>query len=246
MPHRSSIPAARGPDLCACGLLGKLPRRFLDGRDLDLLEPLRFALPGDVDTLTAPAGPALDRGPVAAALRERNERYGHADAARLTEALADPETLVVITGQQCGLGAGPLFTLTKAVGLHALGRGAHAPRPAGGAVVLDGVGGPRFRRGGARLLPDRRARGPSPWAKIPRRCDPSATGRWDRPRRRFWRGSWTRPRATTTGAGSRTAGNTSEPTVASPTLSPGSSCGSWATAARSWSTRSFPRSNRPP
>lgn len=115
MPHRSSIPAARGPDLCACGLLGKLPRRFLDGRDLDLLEPLRFALPGDVDTLTAPAGPALDRGPVAAALRERNERYGHAGAARLTEALADPETLVVITGQQCGLGAGPLFTLTKAV-----------------------------------------------------------------------------------------------------------------------------------
>ena len=115
MPHRSSIPAARGPDLCACGLLGKLPRRFLDGRDLDLLEPLRFALPGDVDTLTAPAGPALDRGPVAAALRERNERYGHTDAARLTEALADPETLVVITGQQCGLGAGPLFTLTKAV-----------------------------------------------------------------------------------------------------------------------------------
>ena len=115
MPHSSSIPAARGPDLCACGLLGELPRRFLDGRDLDLLEPLRFALPGDVDTLTAPADPALDRGPVAAALRERNERYGHTDAARLTEALADPETLVVITGQQCGLGAGPLFTLTKAV-----------------------------------------------------------------------------------------------------------------------------------
>ncbi|MCE2559953.1 MAG: bacillithiol biosynthesis cysteine-adding enzyme BshC [Acidobacteria bacterium] len=115
MPHSFSIPAARGPDLCACGLLGELPRRFLDGRDLDLLEPLRFALPGDVDTLTAPAGPALDRGPVAAALRERNERYGHTDAARLTEALADPETLVVITGQQCGLGAGPLFTLTKAV-----------------------------------------------------------------------------------------------------------------------------------
>ena len=114
MSRRPSTAAAKAPDLCACGLLGDLPRRFLDGRDLDLLEPLRFALPGDVDTLTAPASRALDRGPVAAALRRRNERYGHADAARLAEALADRDTLVVITGQQCGLGAGPLFTLTKA------------------------------------------------------------------------------------------------------------------------------------
>ena len=114
MSHRSSTPAAAAPDLCACGLLGELPRRFLDGQDLDLLEPLRFALPGHEDSLTAPTGPALDRAPVAAALRRGNERYGHAGAARLTEALADPDTLVVITGQQCGLGAGPLFTLTKA------------------------------------------------------------------------------------------------------------------------------------
>ncbi len=114
-PHPASArPAPVGPDLCACGLLGELPRRFLDGRDLDLLEPMRFALPGDEDILTAPAGPALDRGPVAAALGERNERYGHAGAAWLADALADPETLVVITGQQCGLGGGPLFTLTKA------------------------------------------------------------------------------------------------------------------------------------
>ena len=103
---------ARGPDLCACGLLGDLPRRFLDGRDLDLIEPLRFVLPGDA--LTAPAGPSPDRGPLAAALGERNERYGHPNAAPLADALANPETLVVITGQQCGLAAGPLFTLTKA------------------------------------------------------------------------------------------------------------------------------------
>ena len=111
---RSSTPAATGPDLCACGLLGDLPRRFLEGRDLDLLDPLRFALPGDEDILTAPAGPDLDRGPLASALGERNEHYGHAGASRLADALSDPETLVVITGQQCGLGAGPLFTLTKA------------------------------------------------------------------------------------------------------------------------------------
>ncbi len=114
MSHDLSTPAATAPDLCACGLLGELPRRFLEGHDLDLLEPLRFALPGHEDSLNAPAGAAIDRAAVAAALRQRNERYGHAGAARLTEALADPETLVVITGQQCGLGAGPLFTLTKA------------------------------------------------------------------------------------------------------------------------------------
>ncbi len=102
------------PDLCACGLLGDLPRRFLDGQDLDLLEPLRLVLPGDEDRVTAPPGPAGDRTAVAAALAEANDHYGHAGAAALADILADSETLVVITGQQCGLGAGPLFTLTKA------------------------------------------------------------------------------------------------------------------------------------
>ncbi len=120
MPHPAatpvSTPAARAPDLCASGLLGELPRRFLDGRDLDLLEPLRFALPRDEAAWTTePAGPALDRGAIAEALQRWNERHGHAGAARLAEELADPDTLVVITGQQCGLGAGPLFTLTKAM-----------------------------------------------------------------------------------------------------------------------------------
>ncbi len=114
MPHRSSTAAATAPDLSACGLLGELPRRFLDGCDLGLLEPLRFVLPGDEDTLIAPPDQAPDRGPIAAALRRLNAGYGHAGATRLTEGLADPETLVVMTGQQCGLGAGPLFTLTKA------------------------------------------------------------------------------------------------------------------------------------
>ena len=115
MPNRPpSAAAASGPDLCACGLLGDLPRRFLDGRDLDLLEPLRFVLPGDEDEAPAPSGAGRDRAALAAALAEANGRYGHPGAATLAEALADPGTLVVITGQQCGLGAGPLFTLTKA------------------------------------------------------------------------------------------------------------------------------------
>ncbi|MDE2691159.1 MAG: bacillithiol biosynthesis cysteine-adding enzyme BshC [Acidobacteriota bacterium] len=114
MPNRPQSAATSGPDLCACGLLGDLPRRFLDGRDLDLLEPLRFVLPGEEDQVKAPADPATDRGTVAGALAEANERYGHQGAAGLAEALADPATLVVVTGQQCGLAAGPLFTLTKA------------------------------------------------------------------------------------------------------------------------------------
>ncbi|MDE2979546.1 MAG: bacillithiol biosynthesis cysteine-adding enzyme BshC [Acidobacteriota bacterium] len=114
MPNRPPSAASGGPDLCACGLLGELPRRFLEGRDLDLLEPLRFVLPGGEDQVKAPADPATDRGAVGGALAEANERYGHPGAAGLAEALADPATLVVITGQQCGLAAGPLFTLTKA------------------------------------------------------------------------------------------------------------------------------------
>ncbi len=114
MPNRPPSAASGGPDLCACGLLGELPRRFLEGRDLDLLKPLRFVLPGGEDQVKAPADPATDRGAVGGALAEANERYGHPGAAGLAEALADPATLVVITGQQCGLAAGPLFTLTKA------------------------------------------------------------------------------------------------------------------------------------
>ena len=114
MSNRPSSAASSGPDLCACGLLGDLPRRFLDGRDLDLLEPLRFVLPGDEDQVRAPEDPAANRKAVATALAEANARYGHPGAAGLSEAAADPATLVVITGQQCGLAAGPLFTLTKA------------------------------------------------------------------------------------------------------------------------------------
>ncbi len=114
MANRPPTAASSGPDLCSCGLLGDLPRRFLDGRDLDLLEPLRFVLPGEEGQAAAPPAPPADRVTVARALAEANARYGHPGAVALAEALADPATLVVITGQQCGLGAGPLFTLTKA------------------------------------------------------------------------------------------------------------------------------------
>ncbi len=114
MPSRRANAAPTAPDLCACGLIGDLPRRFLDGRERDLLDPLRFVLPGDEDLLEAQHQPRLQRQTLAAALVEANASQGHPAAAELGEALADPTCLVVITGQQCGLGAGPLFTLTKA------------------------------------------------------------------------------------------------------------------------------------
>ncbi len=109
-----SSPASPGPDLCACGLLSDLPRRFLNGQDLDLLRPLRLVLPGDEAELAGTGGAELDRGPLAEALADRNRSYGHPAGSRLAASLAEPSTLVVITGQQCGLAGGPLFTLTKA------------------------------------------------------------------------------------------------------------------------------------
>lgn len=111
--------------------LASLPAAFVDGRDRDLLAPLRFLPPGELPTdpgLTAPpsteAGSpesaSLDRSPVdrrglARALTEANDGYGHPRAEELGRKLADPATLVVATGQQPGLLGGPLLTLSKAM-----------------------------------------------------------------------------------------------------------------------------------
>ncbi len=97
-------------ELGLAGRLPPLPTAFLDGRDVDLLEPLRFAAPGEL-----PQGepPRVDRSELAAALATANAAYGHPEAETFAERLADPATRVIVTGQQPGLYGGPLLTLTK-------------------------------------------------------------------------------------------------------------------------------------
>lgn len=97
-------------DLLAGGRLPPLPTAFLQGREADLLAPLKPLPPGEL-----PAGdpPAVDRGELAAALADANAGWGHPRAAELAARLADPATRVVVTGQQPGLYGGPLLTLTK-------------------------------------------------------------------------------------------------------------------------------------
>ncbi len=107
MDESSGHHGRRGLDARFSGLAAAL----LAGRDLDLLEPLRFLAPGAL-----PAGPAprVDRRELAAGLAVTNAAYGHPRAAELAAKLADPATAVVATGQQTGLFGGPLLALVKA------------------------------------------------------------------------------------------------------------------------------------
>lgn len=100
-------------DLLDAGRLPPLPAAFLAGDDRDLLAPLTFLAPGDDPPPAPPATP--DRSALAAALATANQSYGHPKADELAARLADPETRVVVTGQQAGLFAGPLYTLSKAL-----------------------------------------------------------------------------------------------------------------------------------
>jgi bacillithiol biosynthesis cysteine-adding enzyme BshC len=100
-------------DLLEAGRLPPLPAAFLAGDDRDLLAPLTFLAPGD-DPPPAPPATA-DRKALADALATANRAYGHPRADELAARLADPETRVVVTGQQAGLFAGPLYTLSKAL-----------------------------------------------------------------------------------------------------------------------------------
>ena len=99
-------------DLLASGRLPPIPSRWLRGDDLDLIAPLHFLAPGET-----PSGSAAgtDRSELAQALAVANDSYGHPAASALAERLADPETRVVVTGQQPGLWGGPLLSLNKMI-----------------------------------------------------------------------------------------------------------------------------------
>lgn len=99
-------------DLRRTGLLPPLPAALLAGLDGDLLEPLRFLLPGEGPATPAPA---VDRRRIGEALAESNRAYGHPGAAERARRFADPATRVVVTGQQPGLLGGPLYGLIKAI-----------------------------------------------------------------------------------------------------------------------------------
>lgn len=94
------------------GLLPPLARALLEGSGADLLSPVRFQSPGGPPP-PVPT-PVDDRSELGAALTRANEGYGHPAAEALGRKLADPATLVVITGQQPGLFGGPLYSLSKA------------------------------------------------------------------------------------------------------------------------------------
>jgi bacillithiol synthase len=96
--------------------LPPLPTAFLAGRDRDLLDPLVFLDPDDgFGALVERPPTAVARAPLARALAAANRAYGHPLADELARRLADPETRVVVTGQQPGLWGGPLYTLSKMV-----------------------------------------------------------------------------------------------------------------------------------
>ncbi len=107
-----------GPGTDARPLLPVLPRAFLDGRDLDLLSPLRWVSSAEVRATAGPLAidpPEVDRTAIAEALALTNASYGHPRAQELAKKLADPATAVVVTGQQPGLLGGPLYAVSKAV-----------------------------------------------------------------------------------------------------------------------------------
>jgi len=110
----SSSSATSPPELnlLSSGRLPPIPSAWLAGKDLDLLEPLRFLSPG-----SDPEGepPAVDRRELADALAIANTAYGHPAARELCDRLADPQTRVVVTGQQPGLWGGPLLGLDKMI-----------------------------------------------------------------------------------------------------------------------------------
>jgi len=101
-------------DLLSNNRLPKLPTAFLQGKDWNLLSPVRFLPPGKLPTSPS-VKPLTDRAELAKALESANQGYGHPAANSLAQRLADPSTRVVVTGQQPGLYGGPLYSLNKMI-----------------------------------------------------------------------------------------------------------------------------------
>src|SRR3954464_4182957 len=138
---RPDTPALLDVDFVAAPFPGPLPSAWLTGRDLDLLEPLRFLGTGGLPSLPPLPKTAANRRDLAEALAVANRGYGGPGADRLAARLADPAVRVVVSGQQPGLLGGPLFTLAKMV---AVSRWAAALEEAGepaGAGLLGAAGG---------------------------------------------------------------------------------------------------------
>ena len=100
--------------------LGATARRLLDG-ERELLAPVELVEPGTESEVARQASsscvsrPAAPRTELAEALGHANQSWGHPRARVLAEALADPSTPVVVTGQQPGFLGGPIYTLCKIV-----------------------------------------------------------------------------------------------------------------------------------
>lgn len=105
----------RSLDLLTGDRLAAIPQALVTGSHHDLLDPLRLVVtPADANGIRPPAQ-VPDRRALAAELAECNQAYGHPRAAEMARKLEDPETLVVVTGQQPGLFGGPLYALSKAL-----------------------------------------------------------------------------------------------------------------------------------
>ena len=98
--------------LPATHFLSGAAKSFMAGAALDLLAPLSFWTPGAPVKLTARR---VERRQLAEELGRANVSYGHPRAQELATRLADPATLVIVTGQQAGLFGGPLLGLTKMI-----------------------------------------------------------------------------------------------------------------------------------
>lgn len=106
---------------CSPADLGAFPDLFVDYcTDYDAVADF---YPGDwrdpatrAATAERAAARPVDRAAVADVLADQNADWGAGEAAQQhVEALRDPETVAVVTGQQVGLFTGPLYTIYKTI-----------------------------------------------------------------------------------------------------------------------------------